>query len=307
MASIAYITNQEMIEYHRLHGNSEIVFWRYSGQRKFHDFHHGDYLFFLTKGTEKGINKEKGILGYARYVGDASGSVTNIWKKYGTRCGYGSEQQFVHAILKYHKQHIMPKKLYCLLLEHVIFFQSPIYLSELEKQISKRVESYIYLDQEDTQLSWKIMQKGIEIGVDIWSTFVEKRDVVIQNDADIIYIQQLHERYANDLYTNYEKRKISMFVNPLLKKYGGTYLSGAENDFWIMEGTQCHFYIPCIITIQAWKRSLLFATAKAKLYQRELIAKNSLAQVTVLFDGNHKEAQSLCEQMEISYQIVNEP
>ena len=48
MSSIAYITNHEMIEYHRSHGSSEIVFWRFSGQRKFQNFNHGDYLFFLN-------------------------------------------------------------------------------------------------------------------------------------------------------------------------------------------------------------------------------------------------------------------
>lgn len=103
MSSIAYITNHEMIEYHRLHGSSEIVFWRFSGQRKFQNFNHGDYLFFLTKGTEKGKQKEKGIVGYARYSGDTSGSVKSIWKKYESKCGYGSQQQFIRAIMKYHK------------------------------------------------------------------------------------------------------------------------------------------------------------------------------------------------------------
>lgn len=141
MASIAYITNHDMIEYHRLHGNSEMVFWRFSGKRKFQNFHHGDYLFFLTKGTEKGKEKEKGIVGYGRYVNDAYGSVKNIWKRYGTQCGFGSEEQFVQAIQKYQKSHAFPKQIYCLLLDHVMFFQEPIYLSELEKEISKQVES----------------------------------------------------------------------------------------------------------------------------------------------------------------------
>lgn len=306
VASIAYITNHEMIEYHRLHGSSEIVFWRFSGNRKFQNFHHGDYLFFLTKGSMKGKNKEKGIVGYARYTDDSYGSVKSIWKKYGTKCGYGSEQQFIQAILKYHKQHTLPEKITCLLLKHVIFFQSPIYLSELEKDISKSVESYIYLDQEDRNLSWKIMKKGIEVGVDLWSTFVEQKNEVIQNDADIIVIQQLHECYAKNIYTNYEKRKLTALVNPLIKAYSGMYLAGSEDDFWITENKQIHFFIPCIVTIKAWKRSLLFAIAKAKLYEQELLMKQSSACVTILFDGHHKEAQRLCDMQDISYQKIKE-
>lgn len=70
MSSIAYITDQNMIEYHRLHGNNRIVYWRPSGKKKFQFFQHGDYLFFLTKGTEKGIQREKGIIGYGRYEQD---------------------------------------------------------------------------------------------------------------------------------------------------------------------------------------------------------------------------------------------
>lgn len=304
MSSIAYITNHEMIEYHRLHGSSEIVFWRFSGQRKFQNFHHGDYLFFLTKGTEKGKEKEKGIVGYARYSGDSSGSVKSIWKKYGSKCGYGSQQQFIKAILKYHKQHTLPDKIYCLILEQVIFFQSPIYLSELEHHISKRVESYIYLDQEDSELSWKIMKKGMEIGIDLWSTFVEKRDTVIQNDADIISIQQLRDRYTKDIYTNYEKRRIATFVNQILKDVNGVYLSGAENDFFVPESTCCHFFIPCIVTIKAWRRSLLIATAKAKLYQQELTDKHSPAKVSIIFDDKNYEAIRLCEKLDISFKII---
>jgi len=62
MSAIAYITNQEMIEFHRLNGNKTINFWRLGNTKKISFFKKGDLLFFLSKGTEKG--KEKGIVGY---------------------------------------------------------------------------------------------------------------------------------------------------------------------------------------------------------------------------------------------------
>ncbi len=308
MASIAYITNHDMIEYHRLHGNSEMVFWRFSGKRKFQNFHHGDYLFFLTKGTEKGKEKEKGIVGYGRYVNDAYGSVKNIWKRYGTQCGFGSEEQFVQAIQKYQKSHAFPKQIYCLLLDHVMFFQEPIYLSELEKEISKQVESYIYLDHKDSDLSWKILKKGAEVGVDLWSTYVERREATIQNDADIITIQCAHEQYDEDLYTNYEKKKISAMVKPLLKQQQTDcgFLAGGENDFWMLEQKQVYFYIPCVLSIQAWKRSLLYAIAKSEIYQAALEAKGSSANITVIFDIENESAKHLCEQLHITYRTIEE-
>ena len=52
MASIAYITDKKMIEYHRLNGNHSINFWKPSNTKKISDFHNGDLLFFLAKGTE---------------------------------------------------------------------------------------------------------------------------------------------------------------------------------------------------------------------------------------------------------------
>ncbi len=308
MASIAYITNHEMIEYHRLHGNSEMVFWRFSGKRKFQNFHHGDYLFFLTKGTEKGKEKEKGIVGYGRYAKGTYGSVKNIWKRYGSLCGYGSEKQFAQAIQKYQKLHAFPKQIYCLLLDHVMFFQEPIYLSELEKEISKQVESYIYLDHKDNDLSWKILKKGAEVGVDLWSTYVERREAVIQNDADIITIQRAHEQYDEDLYTNYEKKKIAAIVKPLLKQQQTDcgFLAGGENDFWMLNQKQVHFYIPCVLSIQAWKRSLLYAIAKKEIYQAALTAKGSSANISILFDSENESAKQLCRQLQITYQIAAE-
>ena len=54
MGSIAYITDKNMMEYHRLHGNSVINFWKPS-IKSITDFKKGDMLFFLTKGTERGI------------------------------------------------------------------------------------------------------------------------------------------------------------------------------------------------------------------------------------------------------------
>jgi hypothetical protein len=64
MSSIAYITDKNMIEFHRLNGNSTINFWRPSIGKRFTDFHPGDLLFFLAKGTERGSTKEKGLIGY---------------------------------------------------------------------------------------------------------------------------------------------------------------------------------------------------------------------------------------------------
>lgn len=304
MSSIAYITDREMIEYHRLHGNSEIAFWRFANQKKFQNFHHGDYLFFLTKGTEKGKKREKGIIGYGRYVKDDHGSVKHIWKKYQTKCGYGSEEQFIHAISKVNKASILPKQIHCLLLEHVIFFQAPIYLSELAKIISKQIESYIYLDQEDSETAWEILQKAGEVGIDVWSTFVEQKDMVIQNDADIIVVSQKHEQLSDDYYTSYERKKTAAYVNEILKDKQGAFLAGSQDDFWMEENGQLCFCIPCLLSLKAWKKHLLLALAKTIIYQNALRDKQSNGKAVIVMEEAQKEAQQLCESCGAAYRII---
>lgn len=88
MASIAYITDKKMIEYHRLNGNHSINFWKPSNTKKISDFHNGDLLFFLAKGTEKGKNKEKGLIGYGRLQKSYTLTFSQMWNRYDTKNGY---------------------------------------------------------------------------------------------------------------------------------------------------------------------------------------------------------------------------
>ena len=56
MSSIAYITDHQMIEYHRLNGNRIINFWKPSTMKKISDFNPGD---FLQKAQKKVKNEKK--------------------------------------------------------------------------------------------------------------------------------------------------------------------------------------------------------------------------------------------------------
>jgi len=305
MSSIAYITDHEMIEFHRLHGNTNIVFWRPSGQKKFQHFYIGDYLFFLTKGTEKGKKREKGIIGYGRYAKEDIQSVKQIWKKYGSQCGYSTQKLFQSAILKVSKTHELPKRMHCLLLERVMFFQAPVYLSELDKIISKQIESYIYLDQEDINTGWNILNKAMAIGLDMWSTHVEQQRIYIQQDIAILLIQNLHQQCQCDLYTAYEIKKITSFVNAILKQQPGTYLAGFQDDYVLFEQGQPCYCIPCLLSLKHWKRNLMYAVAKAKLYQEKCKEKHSAAKVIIVFDDELAEANAICELASVQYRIIN--
>lgn len=306
MSSIAYITDHEMIEYHRLHGSTELVFWRPTSQKKFAHFHHGDYLFFLSKGTEKGKGREKGIVGYGRYIGNDSISIRQVWKKYQNKTGYGSERQFLEAIKHVSKGEKLPKKMHCLLLEHVLFFQAPIYLSETNISISKQIESYIYLDQVAYDTSWRILQQAEKVGLDMWSNLVEKRTFTITLDQNILLMQSLYERIKIEIYSPYEKQKVMQFVKQYMQNTNSYFLSNSYDDFFSVEENNIHFYLPCLTTLKTWKRNLLLSIARYHLMQHVAIEKESSCEISLLLDQPYDPAIALCEKAGVLYKIIKD-
>ena len=174
MASILHITDKDMIEFHRLNGNSAFNFWRPSSSKKFADFKKGDFLFFLAKGSER--RREKGIIGYGRCSNLSSCSFDYMWKKYESRNGYGNKKSCYEAILKVSKEHKMPNRLNCIELDDVVFFSSPIYLSEFDMKISNKLESFTYIDKEDPYLSAKVINKANQFGIDVWTTSLTENE-----------------------------------------------------------------------------------------------------------------------------------
>lgn len=301
MSSIAYITDRDMIEYHRLHGNREMIFWRPSAQKHFQHFQIGDYLFFLTKGTEKGRTKEKGIIGYGRLAKDEVLRATQAWQKYGTMCGYGNEKQFQTAATMMNKAHILPKQIHCLYLERVLFFQAPIYLSEFAVQISKQIESYIYLNQEKQDLDLLLVEKAAQIGCDPWNSDKEQGDRQLMQDREVIKLQSLRRQLPQDMFTHYEKKKLRQLAQRELKDKNGSLLGYGKEDYILWENEQSEVYLPCDLSLQNWKRHLLILIAKAHLYQEALRQIQSSAMVRILFKGNDVDARRLCDAAGIAY------
>lgn len=114
MASIAYITDKNMIEFHRLNGNHSINFWKPSNTKKISSLNTGDLLFFLAKGTEKGRKKEKGIIGYGKFQKSYTLTFAQMWNKYKTMNGYPTKKALGDAIAKITKNHKLPDYLNCL-------------------------------------------------------------------------------------------------------------------------------------------------------------------------------------------------
>lgn len=303
MSSIAYITDHDMIEYHRLHGNKNIAFWRPSSQKGFQHFHIGDYLFFLTKGTEKGKEREKGIIGYGRFYRESVCSVSQAWKKYGTMCGYGTLPQFKQAVISVNKAHELPKQIHCLLLERVIFFQAPIYLSEFSINISKQIESYIYLNQDQPDIDLRLLEKAMHIGTDMWNNFGEDGTIALNQDKAVMAMQSLHGEMPTDCYSAHERKKMQSFAQGEVNRIGGSFLSRGKDDYILWEKEDICLFIPCVMSLKHWKRGLMFSIAKAQLYQGIIKEKKAKAKVSIMMDEINEHAIRLCQMADIAYQI----
>lgn len=168
MASIAYVSDKDMLEYHRLNGNKTINFWRISTKR-FKGFKTGDLLFFLSKRPEDLKNREKGIIGYGCLWETRSMSCSRMWKEYGDRNGFATKKELEDAIRRIAKDNRLPQKISCLVLHNVQFFQGPVYLSEFGVHVKSNLESFTYLDSNQNRLTLGILQKAGEIGLDSWS------------------------------------------------------------------------------------------------------------------------------------------
>lgn len=192
MTAIAYITDSKMLENHRLLRNDTMNFWRLSTNINFSDFKIGDLVFFLSKDKIHRRHGEKGIIGFGRLKELRVYSPNTMWKKYGKNNGYISKKEFIGAINKVNKDSKTPNKISSLYLTDVVFFQNPIYLSEYGMNISKQIESYIYLN--DINIPFKILEYA-KNAIDPWT--------VADNS------EELCEREQIRLYLNYFSRNIS--------------------------------------------------------------------------------------------------
>lgn len=168
MSSIAYITDPNIIEYHRIHGSDAMVFWR-SGIKKFLRFDVGDLVFFIDKRHRHPMTLEKGIIGMGTCSALRNTSVKKAWDNYNHALGYETIDVFKEAIRSFRKEDDkLPARIQCIELENLVFFQYPVYLSEVSFDLSERLESFTYLEKEETNLTVDILRIAQSLGTDVW-------------------------------------------------------------------------------------------------------------------------------------------
>ncbi|MEF9920381.1 MAG: hypothetical protein RR945_04915 [Erysipelotrichaceae bacterium] len=313
MASIAYVTDQNMIEFHRLNGNKKMNFWRPSASKKMVDFNNGDFLFFLAKGTQRGRKKEKGIIGYGKFTKVSMLSFNQMWKRYETLNGYATKEYLYEAIVKVTKDKQMPKQLSCLELEDIVFFQAPIYLSELGMKISNSIESYIYLDREDMLITNKILAKAQTIGVDAWTQMFEsKANNTFTNDALWSAISNISEKINQFPYTAYEYKRINRFANQLVgDNEMRAFLANNRSDFLEWNNGTITINIPCIVNVSDYKTKLQYLIGHYMSYvayisQMQENDKKAISLCIVFNQEIDDYSKTMIENLKINYEIIGE-
>ena len=227
MSSIAYVTDEEMLEYHRLCRNRTILFWRLSSKRKIADFLPGDLLFFFARPHR---SRKKALIGYAHYDSTKRLSLNQMWAQYGESTGYSSKQKLVDAMKKAAKGDI-PKSMRCLLLKDVVFFLAPIYPEEVGLNIQNKLESYTYLDRDDPKVTLRILKVAEDHGIDLWSQDSSRTpDEIFHGDE----IRHKMAVIANELgefsgSTN-EKTRINKVLEEKLKERKWEMIRGSTTD-----------------------------------------------------------------------------
>lgn len=266
MSSIAYITDKKMIEYHRLNGNHTMNFWKPSNTKKMSNFKKGDYLFFLAKGTEKGLRKEKGLIGYGKLDNNYILTFTQMWNKYGTLNGYPNKESLEEAIMKITKNHKLPEYLNCLYLKDVTFFQAPVYLSEIGLKISNKVESYIYLDKENMLNTSKLLALANDVGVDMWSSLSqEKEEDTFIKDAQLNMIANITEKLQLSTTSRYEETRNQKFCSKYIKNKNQRMIG--KNELVIIQKEVIQVYLPCIVNVNGFMDKLQYILGKYLLFQ----------------------------------------
>ena len=308
MASIAYVTDKNMIEFHRLNGNHSINFWKPSTAKKISSLNNGDLLFFLAKGTEKGRQKEKGLLGYGKFQKSYTLTFSQMWNKYGVMNGYQSKEALSEAIIKVTKNHKIPDYLNCLLLEEVVFFQYPVYLSEIGMEISNRIESYIYIDKDDMLNTSKILELADGFGVDMWSSlFHDKDETIFMKDAQIQTIQNIYEKIQNSYYRPYDESRLHKFIQQCTHDFTLTQsVSHSKTEFISIQKDTLKIYLPCIVNSNDFDRKLQYVIGHYMMYKGYLMKSPYVEEIEIIVLFNQEismEHQELLHNLQIIYEI----
>ncbi len=273
MSSIAYVTDEKMIEYHRLCGSRDISFWRLSPRGGFSDFKKGDLLFFYAHGINR--RKKKGLVGYGHFDSFHTLSLKEMWKKFEKKNGYDSMEEMKEAIERAARNHEVPEKMSCLYLTDIVFFMDPVYPKDVGITINEKLESYVYLDKEDPTTTIRILQKADQIGVDYWlASQTEERENIFHKDEVAAVLSLVHRMSGKQTYSALETKKAKALTS-ITAKNGYTRIKGSEYEFYKMDGDTLRILVPFVSTTKNAANRQIELFGRLAFYRLQLKKENT--------------------------------
>lgn len=297
MSSIAYVTDEKMIEFHRLSRNRTIVFWRLSTKKKFSDFRKGDLLFFYARTA---LSKKKAFVGYAHFSSIKKLSINQLWNHFGEMSGYDSYEQLKDAIEKASKTHTVPKALSCLYLTDLVFFSQPIYPEDVGIDIPKNLESYCYIDKEDPSITVKILKKAEQDGVDVWSAD-PNMDIneIFKKDEIRHELAMIHHRLGKENGTLKEQQRSHKLAQNQINESGWEMVRGSRTDCLRVSSDRIFVATPLVYQNNDKELRIREYIGKIVLYKMYFKQYNHEEKLhfIIMSDGDMKEAKELVDQI----------
>jgi hypothetical protein len=288
MSSIAYTTDQEMIEYHRLCGNRDVNFWRLSARAGFTDFKRGDLLFFYAYGQSK---RKKGFVGYAHFESTSRLSLNEMWKRYGTANGYSSKERLKEAIELASRTGAVPDTMNCLHLKDCVYFSDPVYPKEAGLSINEKLESFTYLDRNDPTATLRILRIAEKRGIDIWARSQNyEPDSVFELDEVRQQLSLISEKLAPEDRSQTELRKARKLIRPLLQEGEAEKIRGTEADAFFVRDGKVTIIVPFAAQVSDRQKRIQELLGKLVIYKTAAEAEE--------LRGGKPEFRIICEEEE---------
>ena len=311
MASIVYVTDRQMLEFHRLSGNRTMNFWRPGASRNIADFEKGDLVFFMVKGTERGRSKEKGLMGYGRFLSYSVSTVSHMWKKWKQLNGYADEQSFREAVIKLTKDKKLPARISGLQLENCTYFQSPVYLSEIGIRVSNSLESYFYPDKYEQDATQKILDMANRIGEDPWIAMMNREESdsrLFEEDSIRYAVSQCIARYGT-LYEEKDARKAARMCARLMEEIHrqsgqAEEVKGSRQYVLSLQTNRVELFVPFVSSAKDENRRFQLFVGHVAVLKEEIQKKipHVAVEVSLVFDDTLEEdKKNILQALGVSY------
>jgi hypothetical protein len=297
MSSIAYVTDEKMLEYHRLCCNRTILFWRLSTKNKFTDFHAGDLLFFFARGAVS--KRKKGFVGYGHYVETRRLSLNQMWNQYGTNTGYDSKELLAEAIGHAAKGPI-PRTMQCLVLSDIVFFVAPVYPKDVGIRIPANLESYCYLDKDDPRVTARILRRASKLGIDLWTAEPSS------DPSAIFHADELRHFIANAavemgpaVLSEKERSRAHRLKKEKCREEGWEAVRGSDTDCLKMDKDHIEMALPFTCGINDRNVRLQEVLGRMVQYRLKLSRENLNDRIvfTLMMDEADPEAEDLVKEL----------